>query len=255
MGLIRLFISDIDGCLSEPYRPIPLKKWIELARRIQHNANRQVQPLFTVCSGRAYAYVEAVTQALHIRCPVLFEAGGGMFFLPEARVQWNPAFTPEIEEQLQEVALWLKTVCLPGTHMQYDYGKRTQAGIIGPYPEEVKACLPRVEEHIAAHFPKLRVFYTHVSIDIVPAAITKVQGVQWLAEETGISLKEMAYIGDSVGDLEALQAVGYSFAPANAVAEVKAVVDHVTKGSVIDGVLEAYAEVEKHNRAIMARIP
>ncbi len=259
MGLIRLFISDIDGCLAEPYRPVPLEKWLILACRVQQayeeHADRSVRPLFTVCSGRAYAYVEAITQVLAVQCPVLFEAGGGMFHLPEARIQWNEAFTPAIEQQLQEVAAWLKATCLPGTHMTYDFGKRTQAGIIGPYPEEVQACVPRVRDYVEARYPDLRVFYTHVSIDIVPAAITKVQGLHWLARETGIPLKEMAYIGDSIGDLEALRAVGHAFAPANATEEIKTVVDYVTRGTVIDGVLEAYARAEAHNRAVLATSP
>jgi len=41
-------------------------------------------------------------------------------------------------------------------------------------------------------------------------------------------------------DLEALSAVGNSFAPANADEEVLRTVDYVTDGSVLDGTLEAY---------------
>ena len=53
-------------------------------------------------------------------------------------------------------------------------------------------------------------------------------------------MSEAAYIGDADADLEALSAVGRSFAPANADEEVLRTVDHVTDGSVIDGTLEAY---------------
>lgn len=43
--------------------------------------------------------------------------------------------------------------------------------------------------------------------------------------ETGIDASEVAYIGDHVNDLEVLQYVGFSAASANAVVDVKNVVD------------------------------
>ena len=60
----------------------------------------------------------------------------------------------------------------------------------------------------------------------------------------------MAFIGDANGDLGALETVGYSFAPANATAEVKARVQLVTDGWGIDGVLEAYRWCLARNEAL-----
>jgi hypothetical protein len=62
----------------------------------------------------------------------------------------------------------------------------------------------------------------------------------WLTDHLGVDLGEVAYIGDADSDLEALSAVGTSFAPANADEEVLRTVDHVTDGRVLDGTLEAY---------------
>jgi 3-deoxy-D-manno-octulosonate 8-phosphate phosphatase KdsC-like HAD superfamily phosphatase len=64
--------------------------------------------------------------------------------------------------------------------------------------------------------------------------------VEWLADGLNLTLDEIAYIGDAETDLEALNAVGISFAPANADAAVRAQVDHMTEGTVIEGTLEAY---------------
>ena len=258
MGVIKVFISDIDGCLAEPYQPYDLPAWqtlatyTEQAEREHHRTAYAVYPRVSLCSGRAYPYVEAVTQALNIRMPVLFESGGGMFILPEAKIIWNPYFSPEIEQDLRKVADWLVRTCTPGTSLSFDYGKRTQAGIIGPDPLEIQRCVPRVTQYVAEHYPRLRVFHTSVSIDVLPAQITKVQALHWLAEVTGVALREMAYIGDTNGDIEALQSVGLSFAPANATTSVKAVVDVVTRGTVIEGVLEAYQYVVRHNQQALS---
>lgn len=47
--------------------------------------------------------------------------------------------------------------------------------------------------------------------------------IKELAEGLGISTAEMAYMGDDLNDLGALTTVGYPMAPANGVAEVKAI--------------------------------
>jgi len=62
----------------------------------------------------------------------------------------------------------------------------------------------------------------------LPAGIDKGQGVRWLAELVGISLDDMAGIGDSPPDLSFLRIVGRAAAPANAHPEVKAAVGYVS---------------------------
>ncbi len=56
----------------------------------------------------------------------------------------------------------------------------------------------------------------------------KAQSLQRLCEERGVSLDEVAYMGDDLNDLGALSIVGLSLAPGNAVPEVKSRVDFVT---------------------------
>lgn len=241
--MIKLFVSDIDGCLSEPYRPFALDHLRTLAQYIRKAGpvpRVSETPPVSLLSARSYSYVEAMTQVLGVQVPVLFESGGGMFDPQEARVLWNPLFTDEVERKVEEVRRWMVRDQLPGTTMLYDYGKRTGAGVVGPDREEVARFVPKVEAFVSENFPDLRIFYTSVSVEVVSADITKRQAIHWLASHLGIDVAEMAYIGDTNGDLEALQDVGYSFAPANATPEVKAVVKHVTQKMVIEGVLEAY---------------
>ena len=56
----------------------------------------------------------------------------------------------------------------------------------------------------------------------------KLSGLEKLVEQTGISAKEVAYVGDDLPDLPAMKAAGFSAAVANAVDEVKDPADYVT---------------------------
>lgn len=254
--MIKLFVSDIDGCLAEPYRPYDLDRFQQMAAyaaAAPAPGASAPRPAVSLCSGRCYAYVEAMAQVLGLTTPVLFESGGGMFDPVNAQTMWNPAFTPEVEAQLQDVRRWmLDTLCGPNTTISLDHNKRTQAGIVSPSQDEINAHLPAVEAFVAEVSPELHVFTTHVSIDVLPAHITKKQGLQWLGRHLGLSMVDMAYIGDTNGDLPALQEVGLSFAPANAEERVQQEVDIVTESPVLAGTLEAYAWCVERNEALLA---
>ena len=55
----------------------------------------------------------------------------------------------------------------------------------------------------------------------------KLSLIRDMAGRYGLSLREVAYIGDDVNDVEALGAVGFSAAPADSVATVLATVDYI----------------------------
>lgn len=79
--------------------------------------------------------------------------------------------------------------------------------------EESKIVLKRAE--------KLKVEEVHVGIR------DKLQAVKELAQKYSLSLSEVAYIGDDINDLAVLREVGLSFAPSDAMPEVKQIVHHV----------------------------
>lgn len=249
--MIKLFVSDIDGCLAEPYKPFHLDGFATL-RRYANDAGfptaETAAPALSLCSGRSYPYVEAISQALDLTAPVLFEGGGGRFDPVEAQTTWSPALTDEIEAEIEEVRHWFVTDCIPGTKMSIDHAKRTQAGIVSPDTEEIVEARGRTEDFVTENVPDLRVYSTDISVDVVPPGITKRNGLEWLAEHLDVEMREVAYIGDAGADVEALRAVGTSFAPANADEEVLRAVDRVTDGSVLDGTLEAYRYCLDQNR-------
>lgn len=256
MGLIKLFVSDIDGCLAEAFTGYDLKRMNTLRRYAAQAEAAHAQgqpsalPRFSLCSGRPSPYVEAMGQALDLRVPVLFESGGGAFDLSTGLLSWHPQFTPAIEKQVDALKSWLRTHVMPDTHMSVEIAKRTQAGIYGPDAGEVYAQLPAVHAHVAAQHPDFTVFHTDVSIDVVHHTLTKREGIAWLGQMLGYTFDEIAYIGDTNGDLPALSAVRYPFAPPNATSSVQRVTT-VTRGAVIAGVLEAYRWCIRHNKRIL----
>lgn len=243
--MIRLFLADIDGCLSEPYRPFDLAGFARLRAWAIRAEEDDRWPRVGICSGRAYAYVEAVSQALGLAGPALFESGGGRFDLPAASIEWNPALTAATERALDRVReFFLREIVASVPAISLDYGKRAQAGIVSPNQGECAGFLPAAHEFVARLKDEtgvdLHPFSTPWSIDVVPAALTKAQALAWVAEQDGLQLSEVAFIGDSDGDVGALQAAGHGFAPANAHVSAQAAADTVTSGDLLAGVGEAY---------------
>ena len=247
---IRLFVSDIDGCIGEPYQAFQMQHMQRLAEHAGRAGALDADatlPAFTLCSGRPFPYVEALSQMLGIRVPVLFESGGGLFDPVSAGVHWHPAFTDELREEVEALGRWMQETCIPGSSLLFDFAKRTQPGMISPFSEEIDRWMPVVEERVAVHHPRLTVHRTHLSIDVLPEGISKRIGMGWLSDTLDVPLSAMAYIGDSSGDIEALAAVGIAFAPENAIAAVRAVAHTVTAPR-IQGVVEAYEACVSHNR-------
>jgi YrbI family 3-deoxy-D-manno-octulosonate 8-phosphate phosphatase len=64
-----------------------------------------------------------------------------------------------------------------------------------------------------------------------------------MATRHGLSLREVAYIGDDVNDIEALQAVGFSAAPADGLPQVLKVVDYVCRQKGGEGAVRELTEM------------
>jgi len=64
-----------------------------------------------------------------------------------------------------------------------------------------------------------------------------------LAKKYGLSLDQVAYIGDDVNDLEALRAVGFAAAPADAMTYVLKAVHYVCKKKGGEGAVREIADL------------
>lgn len=83
---------------------------------------------------------------------------------------------------------------------------------------------------------------------VIKKGVSKSTGLQWLARHYGIALEEIAMIGDSHNDLEAIRDAGMGIAMGNALDEIKAVATHVTGHVRENGFAEAVDRILEHNR-------
>jgi len=84
---------------------------------------------------------------------------------------------------------------------------------------------------------KLAVPEVHQGVDDKLAVLTT------LAKKYGLTLDQVAYIGDDVNDLEALRAVGFSAAPADAMPSVLKAVHYVCKKKGGEGAVREIADL------------
>lgn len=247
--MIRLFISDIDGCLTLPYQAFKLEPLSELARLAGvagRPGSHRLLPALSVCSGRAYPYVEAISQLLGLQVPVLFEAGAGMFDPVTARRSWHPDLDSETRTALKQILVFIEEL-IDGTPLTIDHAKQTQVAVVGTDASKLAWATRKIDKFVRSEYPNFRTYDTPISIDIVASHLTKPFGLKWLAETINLDLSEMAYIGDTGGDIEALAIVGRSYATANANDDVKSVVDVTTEAEDTEGVVSAYWDAVRMN--------
>lgn len=81
-----------------------------------------------------------------------------------------------------------------------------------------------------------------LKLDVLEAGCRdKVAAVKRLCEQYGVKLKNVAYVGDDINDMEVIKMVGYGCAPADAMPQVKAVADYVAKAKGGEGVIREVA--------------
>jgi len=68
-----------------------------------------------------------------------------------------------------------------------------------------------------------------LNVQIYQGMADKDAGLRAVAEERGLALEQIAYIGDDLNDIPALQLAGYAIAVADSAPEVIALADYVTK--------------------------
>lgn len=249
--MIKLFITDIDGCLSTPFKTPDWDLISQIRRLHQQSVHDMAVPELSICSGRPFPYVEAVAQWLGIDNPVVFESAG-IYELSTNKVRFLPVFDEEAEQQVRELKQWLREEIVPQhSDLIIEFSKRMDAGIIHLETEVINDIYPQVTEYVNEHYPKFETHRTDVSINIILGENTKRNGILEVCEMVDVDPEEVAYIGDSSGDISGLKTVGRAFAPLNASDDVKEVAE-VVEAEVTEAVLMAYRSIIRANRKILA---
>lgn len=247
--MIKLFITDLDGCLAHPFLSPDWEAISQIRALNMQSREDATIPKLTICSGRPFPYVEAIGQWLNVDLPMLFESGGGMYDIKTNEIAWNPHFNEEAREAVAEIKAWLDETLIKNYKGTYpEFAKFTDAGLVNPDPAKIALMHEEVLNHVGTNYPMFEVHVTDVSVNVILKKTNKGQGIRNLCEKLNISLNEVAYIGDSSGDIPGLEIVGRSYAPENAKEYVKEMVDVVTEETT-NGVLQVYEELIALNRS------
>lgn len=248
--MISLFVLDVDGCITEPF-VTPDWATISRIRELQRlSVTDATIPELTLLTGRPYPYAEAVAQWLDIRKPFVFESGGGLFDPITHTLQFSPNFTDEIKAEQLEIRAFVEKELLtvyPGVNPEFT--KHTDVGLVSLHTPHILDLFERAKKYVTDNHPNFEVHMTPVSINIICKYCHKGEGLEHISRYTGIALDAMAYIGDTSGDIKALQRAGKPFAPANAIPEVHAISESLSQETT-KGVLEAYELLIAANRAL-----
>ncbi len=249
--MIKLFVLDVDGCVSMPFQ-MPDWEAVTVIRKLQSRSfDDPAVPSITICSGRPMSYIEAVAQWLGVKHPYVFESGGGIYDANENQIHWSPEFTREILEQQQEFKEWVINEIVrknPGTILEFT--KKTDVGVIHKNEDVIIRMYNSMKEEAERNYRFLELHRTEISVNAILKTSNKGFGLEQLSTITGIGLDEMAYIGDSSGDIPALKKAEIGFVPANGTKEAHQYGISL-KSEATEAVLEAYEKLIEHNLHLM----
>ena len=246
--MITFFVLDLDGCLTQPFQSPDWQAVTKIRELQMLSESDKTVPALSLCTGRPLPYAEAVAQWMGIRHTIIFESGGGFYHPVTNRLTWSPYFTREIEQESKEIRSWFgRDVITRFPGMMLEYTKQTDVGMVHTNVDEITQVYEIARKKIDAEHPRFEVHQTGVSVNIIVKACNKASGLQFFADCEKVRQEEIAYIGDSTGDLMALDWAGAAFAPSNAIKAVKECA-RVMRGEATRGVLEAYEAIIKDNR-------
>jgi len=231
---IRLLATDIDGCLN-----LEGHQYDENALQIIRTANQLAGPenpipFVTICSGCPGPYVDVMMRMIAGIHPAIIEYGCGLFFPDRIMAEayrwvkiWRNGDNLATEEKISELVREIQKE----TGAVVEVGKEIMTTFWPPSSMSVDEVYRVIEEKVAVSGLPIRIFTNPLTVDLVPAGVDKGSGLKWLVEELASFLpegmKNIAGIGDTLGDMPFLELCGFSGAPQNAVEEIKGRVSYV----------------------------
>ncbi len=239
---IRYFISDLDGCISEPFT-VPDWQLLSTLRDLSDRSHKDSNiPKLGICTGRPAAYAESISLLLNVQLPVLFESGTGLLDLSTQSIELNPMLPENAREVSQDVRAFFESLKEKYPEINLE-NKIIDVGITCANTSLVIDILPEAQTFIENNHPLLELHYTDISFNVLWPQTNKGAGLRWFCEKHNIQPSEIAYIGDTGGDVPALELVGLGFAPSNAHQAAKQAADIVTKEPCTAGVIEAWQSI------------
>jgi hydroxymethylpyrimidine pyrophosphatase-like HAD family hydrolase len=243
--VIRLVLADVDGCLtSGEGRSIDLDVLRDVAVTNSLSRVDETVPAVSLCTGRPAPYVEVLLQAIDGYRPSIFENGCGLVVLAPYGFRAHPLIDDRVRTAFRSGMDRLERVLVRPGRAMWQPGKSYSATL---YPVGGDAH----ELWLVARELLDDRFYVDEGIEcinLMPAGIDKGAGVEWLSTDSGLSLDEIAGVGDADSDLVFLDRTGFSAAPSNATPNVRARVDYVSAKPDGNGLLDIVERIVQANR-------
>lgn len=253
--MIHLYVLDLDGCISIPFKQ---PDWESIEKIRSWNAaskNDSHIPPISLLTGRPQPYAECVAQWLGVELPFIFESGGGLYQLGSNRLEFNPILTHTDIDKVQELRCIIQTHIIPKYPEAYpEFTKYSDCGLVHPDTLAIRAIMPKIKEWMEAlRMHDFEMHHTEISINVIHKQSNKASGLKWLMQELSIpSMNNIAYIGDSSGDIPALQIAGMPLAPANATAEVRNLPNiEISKFTATQAVAAFYEKIMTFNKNLI----
>jgi hydroxymethylpyrimidine pyrophosphatase-like HAD family hydrolase len=220
--MIRLVVVDVDGVLSHG-EAAPLD-FAVLQRVAEFNDRARRDPTYpsvTLCTGRPVSYVEVLMQAVHGHYPAVYENGAGLYIPQPYGFKWHPALTRTIHMRLMRLQTVLHHALVAPDLAYFQPGKSASLSLFPRAGVPLRRITAEAGRRARDFGGEFAVEEAATCVNIILRGVDKAEGVRWLARETGISLGDMAGVGDSPSDMKFMQLLGWIAAPANAHESVK----------------------------------
>lgn len=235
---------DNEGCLI-PGKGLdmPLEELAQLARLLRAHPWLN----FSLCTGRSIPYVECMTQILGLadsELPQVCEGGAALYWPAREKHGHSkeaPAYEPlssfVVDDFVKDLNAYLD-------HSAYrvELGK---ISCLSLYPNDGWT-VGALYGAITKHHPSAKSFSIQQSVaavDITPFGIDKASGLRTACARIGITLENVACIGDSGNDLPMMRIAGFSACPRNATDQVKDEADFVAESESTAGVIQIVKHV------------
>lgn len=226
--LIRAIVLDIDGTITHPNRQLSTTA-VKAVRKAE-NSNVST----CLATGNILCFVQTTATLLGTTGPLIAE-DGGIVYDPKTGEENTLSGIEKVEKGIELLEKKFENIKRTKSFDIRRAGKTIERTI---NPDEIRKVF---EENQL----DLTVVDSKYALHIKECGTDKGNALEKVSSILDLPLSEIAAMGDGKNDVEMLEKVGISFAPANADKEAKKVCSHVTKGSDGTGVKEAIDQILK----------
>jgi hypothetical protein len=208
--MIRAVITDVDGTITDYEDRLGVEALVAI-RKLEDSGIRVV-----LCSGNALCVLKALGRYMGCSGPLVAENGGVVDYKGHMHVLCRVRDGGKAVQRLRE-----------------KYGDRIKESWSNRYRFVDMAILRTIDyievAEVVRGFNGMKVMDSGFAYHIMDETVNKGTGVAKALELLGLGKGEAAGVGDSITDLELLQACGYRAIVANGDERLRGAVDYVAK--------------------------